>query len=304
MIEFIASSSHYADHLAPIRDALPVDARGELLARLVRNGTAPIVSAASRDTRMAVRFGRPVAVTEHGYGQSYGNGNASYPGGKGLGAVSMFLAPNEYAASRWRSEYPRARVEVVGCPKLDALPPRDPGPGPVIAVSFHWDCHVAPESRSGWSHFKSALPLLAGRFTVLGHGHPRIIGKIAPIYRALGIEVIEDFREVCRRADLYVCDNSSTLYEFASTGRPVLVLNAPWYRRTANHGLRFWEAATVGVQCNDPVDLAALVELALVDRYDQRDARERALNLVYAVRHGAAQRAADVVLDWAREVSR
>ena len=58
---------------------------------------------------------------------------------------------------------------------------------------------------------------------------------------------MRDFDEVMERSTLYICDNSSTLYEFASTGRPVVVLNAPWFRRDIEHGLRFWEHADVGV---------------------------------------------------------
>jgi hypothetical protein len=304
MIDFLATSPHYEDHLAPIRAALPERARGEMLHDRPRGDRRPTVCSASRDTRTVIRSGRPVAVTEHGYGQSYSTShNQSYPGGHGLGAVGLFLAPNEHAADRWRTEYPKARVEVVGCPKLDTLPMRVPGPGPVIALSFHWGCTVAPEAKGAWDFYKRAIPDLALRYQVLGHGHPRLMGTIAGTYRRLGVEVVDDFADVCRRADLYVCDNSSTIYEFASTGRPVVVLNAPWYRRSANHGLRFWDAASVGVQCDDPDDLPAVIEEALADHPEQQAAREAALDLVYSVRRGASQRAADVLLDWAEGVA-
>ena len=302
MIDFLASSAHYADHLEPIRAALPESVRGEMLSGRPRAG-GPVVSAASRDTRAAIRAKRPVAVTEHGAGQSYSNGNSSYPGGKGLGGVGLFLTPNEHAAARWRAEYPATRIEVVGCPRLDALPTRVPGPGPIVAVSFHWPCSVAPEARGTWAYHRSALPALAARYRVLGHAHPRIGALIAPLYRKLGIEVVDDFTDICRRADLYICDNSSTIFEFASTGRPVVVLNAPWCRRRVDHGLRFWGAATVGVQCDEPDSLLDAVVAALADPPEQQAAREAALDIVYAFRHGAAQRAASVLVDWAGEVA-
>jgi UDP-N-acetylglucosamine:LPS N-acetylglucosamine transferase len=107
---------------------------------------------------------------------------------------------------------------------------------------------------------------------VLGHGHPRIMERLLPIYDALDIEPVYDFEEVLERADCYVCDNSSTMFEFASTGRPVVVLNPPWYRREVNHGLRFWEAAGVGVNCDRPQDLAGAVATALQDPPPQREA--------------------------------
>jgi hypothetical protein len=60
---------------------------------------------------------------------------------------------------------------------------------------------------------------------------------------------VASLREVQRRAAVYVCDNSSSMYEFAATGRPVVVLDLPegrikgiGYRRNINHGLRFWDA--------------------------------------------------------------
>ena len=111
-----------------------------------------------------------------------------------------------------------------------------------------------------------------------------------------------DFADVCRRADVYITDNSSTLFEFAATGRPVVVLNAPEFRRNVNHGLRFWEAATVGVQVDHPRDLVAAVASALEDPEPSQNAREAALAIVYTYRSGGASRAAAALSDWAAPV--
>ena len=124
--------------------------------------------------------------------------------------------------------------------------------------------------------------------------HPRLFPAIEKRYRHAGIEPVADFLDVCRRADVYICDNSSTLFAFAATGRPVVVLNPPWYRRDIDHGLRFWEAASVGVNCDDLADLPACIDEALRDTEAQKRQREAALDLVYAYRSGASQRAAGI----------
>ena len=195
---------------------------------------------------------------------------SSYPGGRGRDA-DLFLHPNETSAARDRAAYPDARVEVVGCPKLDDLPAREPGPGPVIAVAFHWD-GAMPELRWAWPRFRGALVRLASPV----HRHrPRPSAgdgaDLAPWYERAGIEVVADFRDVCRRADLLVFDNTSVGFEFAATGRPVVVLEPYHYRRGVHHGLRFWDAIP-GLVCQDragvpdAVSLTAVVEQALVDR--------------------------------------
>jgi hypothetical protein len=79
----------------------------------------------------------------------------------------------------------------------------------------------------------------------------------------------------------------------------VVVLNRPDYRRHVNHGLRFWDAADVGVQVDRPADLSDAVADALRDDPSRQAAREAALGLVYAYRQGAAKRAADAIMDWA-----
>lgn len=335
-----ASAPHYIDHIAPVWMALPKTRRGtfyttpELQARAERlaiptsTSTAdmsghiddPVLVAASGNLNHAVLKGRRhIALMEHGCGLSYGGDltvkgrvaaeSPSYAGGKGRGATSLFLHPGEHPAARDRERYPEARVEVVGSARLDALPARVPDGRPTVAFSFHWDTTIAPETRSGFIFYRDHLNALAqeardtGRFDIIGHGHPRIIDRLAPWYERKGIEVVRDFDDVCRRADLYAVDNSSTLFEFAATGRPVLVLNTPHYRTDVNHGLRFWDAADVGENIWEPYDIMAAVPRHLREPDAWNDRRERAVGLVYAYRHGAAKRAAAALTSWMRDLS-
>ncbi len=320
MIDAVAGQSHFVDHIKPIWLALPPEERGTFyISQIAVNdyrdlpnvvtgaprkpSQVPTLVASSGDLKRLA--GRPAALMEHGCGQSFGGDPrrgmmSSYAGGRGREGASLFLHPGNHPAARDRAAYPSTRVEVVGCPKLDSLPrKRDRGEPPVVAVSFHWN-GPGPEAQGAWRQFDRQLIALSkvADWTVIGHGHPRIIRKLAVRYTRLGIETVRSFEEVCRRADVYVNDCSSTLFEFASTGRPVVVLNARMYRRDVHHGLRFWEASTVGVGCTEREDLIEAVRLALEDPPEQQAERERCVDLVYAYRSGAAQRAADVLVDW------
>lgn len=324
MIDVLASAPHYAVHLAAVYGALPADDRGSFMTShpptaeriralgyvpsVARGSGRPILAAAYGDMlRAAALKPKGVALMEHGAGQSYGGRglkHGSYAGGLHREAASLFLHPGPHPAARDRKTYPRARVEVVGSPHLDTLPAREGEPGRVVAFTFHFNCPLCPETRSAYPDFFPAIAGLVGRFQLLGHGHPmlwdmgRIGRRLGDRYRALGIEAVRDFDAVCRRADVLVFDNTSVGFAFAATGRPVVVLNSPRYDRRVNHGLRFWEAAGVGVNCNDPARLGDCIEEALADPPERRAAREAALDLVYAYRTGAAQRAADALLDW------
>lgn len=295
-LALIASRPQYLAHLEPVWAALPARYRGN------GHAGAALVSSAS-DLALAVRQGyQRLAYLEHGIGQPYGP-TAGYPGGAGRQHVSLFLSPNETAAAADRATYapawrePAPRIVVVGDPRLDTLPAREPGPLRV-AVSFHWECTAPQEARSAYPYYRQALGKLSAAYPLLGHGHPRAQRALERVWRQLGVEFAPSFDEVLRRADVYVCDNSSTLYEFASTGRPVVVLNAPWYRREVEHGLRFWQAAGVGVQVNHPDELVAAVELALADPPERQVARAAALRLAYAHPSGAAARAARALEGW------
>jgi hypothetical protein len=319
-VDVLASEAHFVDHLAAVFDALPPEARGAFLTHDAKTsaraktkgyttvrplgGGPPVLVASYGDLARAWGMGRKrIAIMEHGAGQSYGGrpGSArhgSYAGGDGRGTASLFLHPGEHPAARDRHAYPRARVEVVGSPHLDALPQRKADHGRVVAFSFHFNAPIAPEARTAYPWIFPAIAKLRDRYKLLGHAHPRMFDAVKPRYEALGIEAVRDFSEVVERADLYICDNSSTLFA-AATRMPVLVLNPPWYDRRVPHGLRFWEASEVGVNCNRPEDLEACIEEALRDSPERQAKRNEALDMVYAYRTGGAQRAADVLMDWA-----
>lgn len=340
-MDALAFEVQFLEHLAPVWRALPEAVRGRFLvepslvgrARAMgieavaqprpphdvaypapRHDGPPALVASYGDTKEARRLGYgPFAFLEHGIGQSYGKvgsgANGSYSGGRDRADNELFLVPGPDPADKWRRAYPRARVEEVGSPRLDLLPARVPGPGPVVAVSFHWP---APISISGYAgtaagEFGPVLGDLAKRYTVIGHEHPNWTQRNggfagAPSrhwYPRASIEFVPSFDDVCRRADVYVADNTSTLYEFAATGRPVVLLNArAWSRKGPELGLRFWSAAHVGINVDVPARLADAVERALEDPPEERRAREHALSLVYTHRTGAAERAAAAIVGW------
>ena len=336
-IDAVACEPQFIDHLAPVWRLLPPPHRGRFLttpqlvdhARLrgidaevvdagaLRRGSLPpranpgpgpvafVCSIGDIKVGRRPELGyRRFVFMEHGAGQSYlGDRHAirhsSYAGGEDREDVELFLVPNEYSAAMWRQAYPAARVEVVGCPKLEDLPRREDGPGPVVAISFHWPSKASLESDTAIGHYFLALPEIAKAFTVIGHAHPKADWpeRARRYYRRAGIPFVADFADVCRQADLYVCDNSSTMFEFAATGRPVVVLNAPTYRRDVDHGGRFWDWATVGVQVDQPDGLVPAIHTALVDPPGIREERERVLELVYPVREHAAERAAAAIVD-------
>lgn len=310
MIDFLASAPHYRDHLNAVAGALPSEARGEFIAPRHEGPDNPVLVASFGDLKTAERMGRTrIAIMEHGAGQSYGGRggmqHGSYAGGLHRDAASLFLHPGPHPAERDRRAYPGARVEVVGSPHLDTLPKRKGKRGRVVAFTFHFNGPLCSETRTAYPHFFPFIAGLASKYELLGHGHPMLWDRgrpgqrLADRYRKAGIEPVRDFVEVCRRADVLIFDNTSAGFAFAATGRPVVVMNSPRYDRRVDHGLRFWEASDVGVNCDDPTRLADCIEEALADPPERKAAREAALDLVYAYRKGAAKRAADALMDWA-----
>lgn len=309
IFNFIASERQYADHLLPLWHALDPALRGEfwveqsMLRKMsaagvdggklqnVRPPAGGICVTASIQDTWAVR-GQPVVLVEHGAGQGYGEGaHPSYPGGPRREDVILFLCTNESVAERNRRAYPDARVEVIGAPRLDEwVGQPTPGTGEV-AVSFHWECPIQPEARGTHRYYANALPQLGQDFPLIGHGHPRIFPFLQNAYIEAGIWPEPEFGQVLQRADVYVCDNSSTLFEFAALGRPVVVLNAPHYRKDVNWGLRFWDWADIGPQVESPSDLSKAIKSAQVNGRTWAKRRDQMAQTIYPHLGSATSRA-------------
>lgn len=315
MIDAYASFPSYLDHLAPIMAALPDEHRGHIYgprhmqsaagirAVPMPRTTDPLLVAGVTDLPVG---NRPKVLVSHGADQTYMDvDHESYVGGRGRDMADLFIGPRPESVARDLARYPRARAVAVGCPKLDAwahVPKPVNNDRPVVAVAFHWDCKLGPETGTAFPHFAPTLADLASRYEVLGHAHPRAWQMVTPTYRAAGIELVQDPVELLARADLLVADNTSLMYEWAACGRPVVALNAPEWRRDIEHGLRFWSHVP-GPQCNDPNLLAETIAYALrptmVGTPTMHFARLQITNYVYGgmVDGHASERAAGAVLE-------
>jgi hypothetical protein len=317
LLDLCVSERHYLSHSLPIWFALnpsergtvwlggrladdPAWATGEGVSSL-RAGYPPpsdrLTLVASFKDYQAVRG--PSVYLEHGAGQRYvlgdGSRDPSYAGSGDHDRVRLFLAPREEVCDWWRQVYPDVPAVAVGCPKLDWLHANGrPEPTETaVAVSFHSESRLLPETYGAWGHFDPGLEafvaaMRANGVTVLGHGHPRLWRRISARWEQLGVEPVENFDDVLRRASCYVCDNSSSLPEAAAVGIPLVWLNAPWWRRELEHGGRFWEWPRGQVECDHPDGLADAVLRALEDPPEVRAAREAMVASVYAFTDGRA----------------
>lgn len=325
MIDAYATQVSYLNHLAPIMRALPAHRRGVVHVEMNKNEMAPfaakhglvlaparprgrdhdadpVLIAGGADLQ-AGWSGRPVVFVEHGAGQTYQGlpDVATYSGGMGRDSVSLFLSPNEAVAARNRARYPNADHAVVGDPTIRARTPEGLLE-PVVAFSWHWDFNSGPpEARTTWPYWADEVLRLAAEETpyrVLGHAHPKIQYRIMPWWAENLIPASRHWSTVSSRASVFVADNTSCLYEFAATGRPVVVLDHPSYRRDVEHGLRFWEHADVGVRISDPADLHEAILTALADPPHVARRRQEIVEQVYAyVGDEAKWRAVDAILD-------
>lgn len=285
VIYALASEPHYRAHLEPIVAALGAT----WVENPPHNGLGGVwLVAGYKDLRRL--GGRPAVLFEHGAGQSYGTTHGAYAGGSGRGNVVLFVCPNEQAAARNRKRYPNTPAVVVGCPRVEQLRKLKTSPDGTVAVTWHWNADmVAPEAHWAYPHYKDVLAEFVSRFRVIGHAHPRAAGFLQRQYEAVGIEYVADFEEVCGRASVLVADNTSAMFEFAALDRPVVVANAPWYRREASLGGRFWDWADVGIQVDDPLDLAAAVATALDDLPQVARQRRKIVKQVYPYKDATAR---------------
>lgn len=319
-LDALASWAHYADHLLPawlaagaggtfwcvgagILEHVQERAPG-VDAQLLGRGSAlrrPVLIASGRDHAIARRRGaRAVALMEHGAGQSYAGDprsarHGAYAGGDGRDGAGLILAPNAHAARRWAARYPAVPVHVVGATRI-LTPPEDPG-SPLLALSFHWSGAI-PEMRSALQHYRPALREIGAALPVIGHGHPRAAALLERVFEDAGIPWVGDLETVARRATVYAVDNSSTLWEMG-LHRPTIALNAPWYRRRVDHGLRFWSHA--GLSAEDPAGLIETAGRLLQGGETQDELWARTMTCADVWPHlDGAERAGRILAGWTR----
>lgn len=240
----------------------------------------------------AVAVGCPRLDRWHGYAAQQAN---RPPSTHGAGAP-----PPDTAQASAGTSGPGVQLAASGPPiGTVATAPGGGAPLPTVAVTFHSDLAVCPETRSAWRHYDAALPALVAdpRWRVLGHGHPRLWPTISQRWRRLGVDHTPNADDVLGQAHVLVADNTSLMYEAAAVGIPVVVLNAPWYRRHVHHGLRFWSHPP-GIQVDHPAELPDAIAMALLDHPVLQAMRAAAVAAAYAHVDGrASERAAAAILE-------
>lgn len=314
IVDFIATKPHYLDHLAPVWHALrPEERGGWLMSESLWDYAAAWHNIYAHDRAdfghgdWALAAGyvdlngmstRRCVLMEHGVGQSYGDDRRqNYAGGPNRGHVAVFLSVNEIAHQKNTEANPDAWHFVIGSPRMDAWFNKRPYAAPHTAVSFHFPINDwVPETQTALPHYKSAVAELHYQHgDLIGHEHPRWDGRLLRQWDQIGMPTCWHFPSLVDRAYLYICDNSSTIYEWAALDRPVVLLNAPQYRRDVEMGIRFWEYADVGVQCNDPDLLASCVDIAIERADDYTDRRAEITAALFPYQGRSADRAVEAL---------
>lgn len=325
-----ASRRHYADHLRPIVDLLPFDVSdGFIYGPRAENEWGPQLPPLPRRVSRveipepvvwlvasyvdAQNCNAPFVYVEHGAGQSYGGdptstSNPSYAGGDGRAWADcrLVVAPGNCAGARHLTAR-RCPVVLVGCPYLDPWLRKDRSTrlrrGRRVAFAFHWNgSEVSSEARSALAHYEKGLEgavddLIGRGWEVWGHGHPREEAGLQAVWHGLDVPWV-DRERIFDEADVLVADNTSLIWEFAALGKPVVLLDAPWYRRHVEHGLRFWRWASIGPAVQDAESIPVAVDVAHTDEDPYPQLRQMAVREVYAHVDGrSAQRAATAIME-------
>lgn len=307
-LDFYASFGHFFDHMLPIYQSLPTKYRGKFYVE------ERVVDKA-KENKVKVTVGRPtdnivliasygdymrttgdVVFMEHGIGHTYSNDHPSFAGGRGKERVVLFLNQHHLSQAKNVAKYPNARNEIIGTPKMDTVV-KSESKGKTACLSFHWDNQLSPECRSAYFLYKRIIPsLLKSKvFDTIFHGHPRT--DWTKIYRSEKINFVPDLNEVFEVADVYVCDNSSSMYEFLLTGKPVIYLNCKYYRKNVRHGIRFWDYIA-GRQVDMPLRLPLAIEEALKHPELYQAEREAVVKELYPYYPNSRDRAKEVVVDF------
>ena len=283
-LNFYFTQSHFADHMYPIWNAWQEKGnKWEVFNQDIPVSIdAPVLVAGYGDLVSVVKAHpeAKVILMEHGIGMTYGT--PAYADGYGRRKnAAMFLVQSQYVANKFDPRITAPR-HVIGIPKLDKWAGEfdKPHPMPVtptIGLSFHHSSFASiPEAQNAWDYYLPILPELAKRYKVIGTGHPMEFDTFRPVYEKCGIEVVEDFEEVMRRADILCFDCTSAGYEFLVTGKPVILLNCPKFREDVDFGIRFWDYSEIGYQVENPNDIFFAIHVATRDAY--KAARRRAVS--------------------------
>jgi len=312
-IDFFAREPHHIQHAKAIYNKIPLEHRGKLytvLSEAINSTNDYIAIFCYGDLKSISKTNKKIVYCEHGVGMYYNTIHGSYAGSTQYrDNVVLRLSPNKTHADKEKKTL-KCPVKIVGVPKMDEwagfreklVNKRNMHPfmKPVVAISFHWNCLVCPETESSYKHFASSIKELSKHFTLIGHGHPRILPQLRTKYKQLGIQVAADFNRVMRIADMYICDNSSTIYEFAYLNKPVVLLNAPSYRKNVEHkgNPRFWKHANIGPQVDNPEDLITKVQEAWDNFALYLRAINDATNEIFTYTDGrCGERAAQAILE-------
>lgn len=268
-VDVFATQPHYRRHLLPIFRALPPEMQGTVhpLGEMTTLPGRVGLVAGGVDAHV-LRNQCKVFYVEHGAGQSYAGADlaaAQMPGysaadGHRWPHVLGFICPNERVARNWTT----APSVAVGCPKMDEhILDESWTPQGTVCFAWHWDATFCPEARSAWLHYSSSLIVATQRFRsqgyeVFGHSHPRWGDQINNRMAASGMTILPTDEDVFYHAEILLVDNSSIGPEFNSLGRPIIWLNAPWYRREVHHGQRFWEWTEMAPTIDDRNELLDL----------------------------------------------
>lgn len=261
-IHAVTSLPHYREHVLSVWAHLPEGLKGDdVHGRFARASK----EWDPRDIVMVGGFydidrarGHRVIYVEHGAGQAYyqenGKRHPAYHGSEHPENVVAYISPRQEVADSW--ERP---AFAAGSPVCDPYPIGTVNDQPVVAITFHWDCKLLPETRSALDHYVSHLGRVVHElrglgFNVVGHRHPRD-NRLPTLWKNLHVKQVDvDFVRRC--ADILIADNTSLAYEMLYLMRGVVTINAPWYRRDVSHGLRFWDYPP-GVMVDDADELLA-----------------------------------------------
>lgn len=310
-IDVTASQPHYLDHMEPIFAALPARLQGTVHpveSPCYRPYRGRIAMVAGWVDVQHLRNMNQMIYVEHGAGQAYlgDTKTATLPGYSGGGSrhsgVIGYICPSDTVAERWAP----APAVAAGCPKMDRWIGVQPDVPRSVCFAWHWDAGerltLSPEMRGAWEHYRDYLPSIVEAWeqqgwTVFGHSHPRWGGSIDRAMTEAGLCVLETDADVFQHCEVLVVDNSSIGYEFALLGRHTIWMNAPWYRRHIEHGLRFWSHIP-----GYSVDVESMLKLELDDMLDIEDEfRESQMADVYAPWSQMGM-AADRAAEWITEL--